>query len=258
MALPYRGFARLIVASAWWRLLPLAAIVPSSCLGESPLERPDYERFSKEAADRFNDLAKRRGLVYERLAEFLVERFDLESRPGIGIDVGGGPGDLVFELAERTDRFYWIDADVNTWYAVPFHEEALRRDVSHRCGFVFADACALPFKDGFADLLVSRGSYQFWPDLEQGVKEAIRVLRPGGEAWIGRGFPPTMPEEEILALRTKGLVGGPNYDPDEDAARFKALAEKLKIRDFDVVRTKPEDQSANYGVWLRINRGVEE
>lgn len=218
------------------------------------LERPDYERFSEAGATRFEQVAKRRTTVYTRLAEYLVQRFDLASRPGIGVDIGGGPGDLVMELAGRTEQFYWINADINPWYARPFSGDALKRGVSQRTAFVFADAGALPFRDRYADLVVSRGSYQYWGGLEAALREVHRVLRPGGQAFIGRGFPPSMPEEEVRALREKGVVGGPKYSPDEDAARFTAIMNKLRVKDFEVVRHQPKDAALNYGVWLRFRK----
>jgi hypothetical protein len=51
--------------------------------------------------------------------------------------------------------------------------------------------------------------YQFWEGLEAGLREVHRILRLGGQAFIGRGFPPTMPEDEVRSLREKRLVGGP-------------------------------------------------
>jgi len=241
----------------------LAAAMAAPCLAgqgaperpeASALERPDYERFGEAGAERFNLVAKRRELVYTRLAEYLVGSFDLATRPGIGIDLGGGPGDLVLELAARTKQFYWVNADINTWYARPLAQEAIRRGLTHRTSFVFADAGALPFRDAYADLVVSRGSYQFWGDLETGLREAHRVLRPGGQAFIGRGFPPTMPETEVGNLRARGVVGGPKYDPDEDAARFRTLMKKLGVQHFEVIRQKPKAPALDYGVWLRFRK----
>jgi len=243
--------------------LVVAAVVPMVPGGTAPtapagatdaLHRPDYERFSKADAVGFNKTAKRRPLVYTRLAEYLIKRFDLAARPGIGVDVGGGPGDLAIELAGRTKQFYWVNTDINTWYAEPFATEALKRGLTHRTGFLFADGKALPFRDGYADLVVSRGSYQFWGDLEIGLREVHRVLRPGGEAFIGRGFPPTMPEDEVRSLRTKGLVGGPKYDPDKDAARLRAIMDRLAVKDYEVIRHKPNDSALSYGVWLRFRK----
>lgn len=215
---------------------------------------PDYTRFSKDAAEAFNDTAKKRSLVYTRLAEYLVKWFELADRPGIGIDLGGGPGDLVLELAAWTKQFYWVNADMNTWYAEPLSREALKRETTHRTSFIFADAKRLPFRDGYADLVFSRGSYQFWGDLETGLREVHRVLQPGGQAFIGRGFPPTMPEEEARSLVARRLVGGPKYDPDKDAEEFKAVMGRLGIQEFETIRHRPSDDSLNYGVWLWLRK----
>ena len=50
---------------------------------------------ASQSAARFNKTAKSRPTVYTRLSEYLVKRFDLADRAGIGVDIGGGPGDLV-------------------------------------------------------------------------------------------------------------------------------------------------------------------
>jgi len=115
---------------------------------------------------------------------------------------------------------------------------------------VFADACALPFKDGYADLVVSRGAYEFWGNLENGVGEIHRILKPGGWAFIGRGFPPTMPEAEVRFLREKAGMGGPKYDPDKDAERFRGIMKQLGVKEYEVIRHKSKDPVLNYGVWL--------
>jgi ubiquinone/menaquinone biosynthesis C-methylase UbiE len=60
-----------------------------------------------------------------------------------------------------------------------------------------ADAEALPFEDGSFDRVYSWGVLHHTPETEQAVREAIRVLRPGGglcvmlyarHSWVGYGF----------------------------------------------------------------------
>ena len=221
------------------------------------MQHPDFHKYGQEATANLRNVTGKRQIVYENLAEYLVTRFNLSSMKGIAIDLGSGPGDLVIHLANKTENLYLINADINTWYARPFAEKILENSVAHRTGFIFADACSLPFKTDYADLIVSRGSYQFWADLEKGLAEICRVLRPGGIAFIGRGVAPTMPEDEVKKLAAEGLIGGPKYDADKDAERFSSLAKKLNIAESEVIRHKTEDPSLNYGVWLYFRKAGE-
>jgi SAM-dependent methyltransferase len=254
---------RVTRAAAFLAVIAAACFCPPTQAGDesekaaAPLERPDFEQFGPLPDDGLQTMAKNRQIVYDRLSAYLVDRLDLSTREGIGIDLGSGPGDLVVRLASSTKRFYWINADINTGYARPFAAEILAKGIAHRTGFIFADACALPFRDNYADVIVSRGSYQFWGDLEKGLAEIRRVLRPGGEAFIGRGVPPTMPEEEVAELAARKFIGGPKYDPDADAARFGALMQKMNIREFEVIRHKASDPELNYGVWLYFKKASE-
>ena len=106
---------------------------------------------------------------------------------GIGIDLGAGPGELTMELCARTD-FHWINADINPHFFPYFIQEAEKRGLNGRVSAIFADAHNLPFRDNYADVIVSRGSFHFWENKEQAFSEIYRVLKPGGVAYIGRGF----------------------------------------------------------------------
>ena len=195
--------------------------------GAAVYKTPDYGKFTEAQAIGFNKTAKSRATIYTRLAEYLARAFELGERNGVGIDLGGGPGDLAVELAKRGDRFYWINTDVNSWNSGLTLTLAQEHNVAGKVGFVFADACNLPFRDNYADLMVSRGSYQFWGSLADGIKEVHRVLKPGGWAFIGRGFPPNAPEAEVRELRAGGLAKAPKYVPDEDAILLREIATAL-------------------------------
>lgn len=246
-----------------WFLLTNVVLISMGPVGSSlvvkaekpeGLKRPRYEQFGKAKAEKFDRIGEARPKVYSRLAEYLVDKFELSKKKGIGIDLGGGPGDFVFELVKRTEDYYWINADINTWCAEAFATEALKKGFTHQTSFIFADACWLPFTDNYADVIVSRGSYQFWNDLEKGLTEILRVLRDGGKAFIGRGVAPTMPESEVRRLTEAGLIGGPPYDPDKHAERFRRLIKNINVDDYEVIRHKPKDSELNYGVWLYFRK----
>lgn len=190
--------------------------------------------------------------VYEPLAAQIADDFDLADREGIGIDLGSGPGDLILQLAPRTSM-HWINADISPYFFSYFFRMADAAGISHRVSAIYADACDMPFRDNYADAIVSRGSYQFWPDLEKGLSEVYRVLKPGGVAYIGRGFAREFPLEVAEKVRTGQKL--PNYDPAEHAARFRTLMAKLGIERFRVeTPAPPGDTDIHYGVWVEFQK----
>lgn len=190
--------------------------------------------------------------VYPYLAEYLVARFQLQGKVGTGIDIGGGSGILVRELAQRTKNFYWINTDINPEFASYFLPEIAPAD-AHRFGFLAADVHQLPFRTDFADLIVSRGSFQFWENKPQAFAEIYRVLKPGGWAFIGRGFSENLPVEIAKKVRANQSRGFPKYDPAETATELHNIMKELKIEDFEIMRPHIS-ADVNYGIWLIFSK----
>ncbi len=123
--------------------------------------------------------------VYPALARQIVQDYGITK--GICVDMGGGCGSLAMALAKVTAvKVYVLDIDPNAvrLCGVLVDEAGLTGRVIP----VEGDAQNMPFRDCFADLVISRGSIFFWPDQLAGLREAYRVLKPGGVAYIGGGF----------------------------------------------------------------------
>jgi ubiquinone/menaquinone biosynthesis C-methylase UbiE len=103
---------------------------------------------------------------------------------GICIDIGCGTGPLAVELARRSKLSIVgldIDADMK-----PLFEKTVRdAGFADRARFVEGDAQQLPFPDNYADIIVSRGTLTFIPDIGKCLKEVARVLKPTGVAFLG-------------------------------------------------------------------------
>ncbi len=194
--------------------------------------------------------------VYPPLADDIVGAYGLADAGGTGIDIGGGPGHLAVELAVRTPSMYWVNADINPGFFPHAAKLADRRGVGSRIGLIEADVHDLPFRDGYADIVVSRGSFPFWRDLPAALGEIYRVLKPGGAAFIGRGFPENLPPATARAVREKqGGGGGPSYDASETAALFVEIMRSRGVEDFRVHRPSPAGAAGvNYGVWLEFKK----
>ncbi|MDX6702974.1 MAG: demethylmenaquinone methyltransferase / 2-methoxy-6-polyprenyl,4-benzoquinol methylase [Baekduia sp.] len=95
------------------------------------------------------------------------------------LDVATGTGDLAIELARRV-------APGGTVVGTDFSEEMLQHARGKAPGITFewGNALELPYADGeFAAATVGFGARNF-SDLEQGLSEMARVVRPGGRVVI--------------------------------------------------------------------------
>jgi SAM-dependent methyltransferase len=96
------------------------------------------------------------------------------------LEIGCGPGHLAIRLAERGLDVTALDVD-------PAMVERARRNAS-RAGaqvtFVVGDVAALDLSDTSFEVVVSTLSMHHWADVERGLAEVARVLRPGGRALV--------------------------------------------------------------------------
>src|ERR1700736_347822 len=105
---------------------------------------------------------------------FHRDRFlELVPEPGrLTLDIGCGEGRLSRDLTALGHRVVGVDAS-------PTLIEAARAK-SPELEFVEADRARLPLEDGVADLAVAFMSLQDIDDMAGAVREAARVLEPGG------------------------------------------------------------------------------
>ena len=128
----------------------------------------------QEQYEREDNLRARQGLYEEtegpNAADVLWQTL-VEWKPRLVLEVGGGPG----ELAQRIQQE--LGASVAFVDSSPRMVELARaRGVDAQVG----DIQELPFEDGTFDTVVAAWMLYHVPDLDRGLAEVARVLRPGG------------------------------------------------------------------------------
>ena len=126
-------------------------------------------------------------------------------REGICIDIGCGTGNLDVELAKRSD-FTIIGLDIDPDMKPLFEKRIHEADLQDRARFVEGDAQQLPFEDDFADVIVSRGTLTFIPDIGKCLREVDRVLKPTGGAFLGGRYLYTPQSYKISNEKLKKIV----------------------------------------------------
>lgn len=121
-----------------------------------------------------------------------------------GIDIGCGEGANTRELARRGARMWAIDGSST------FVRYAQETDDASPLGIVYdvADAVALPFPDGRFDFATAFMSLMDIPDFRGALREAHRVLRPGGFLQFSILHPCFMtPRRRVLRDSERNILG---------------------------------------------------
>jgi SAM-dependent methyltransferase len=184
--------------------------------------------------------------VYSALAQQIVEDYKITS--GVCIDMGGGCGSLATELAKTTDlTVYVLDIDPAATRLCGILAD--EQELTGRVRPIEGDAMDMPFRDDYADLVVSRGSIFFWDDQLAGVKEAYRVLKPGGVAYIGGGFSRLLDKEsrdQLVEWRKQNDLSAGGWKPLEDD-----LVDRAKAAGIEQIRRVDEP---DVGGWIEIRK----
>jgi demethylmenaquinone methyltransferase/2-methoxy-6-polyprenyl-1,4-benzoquinol methylase len=186
--------------------------------------------------------------LHHRWRERAAERAELGAGDA-ALDVCCGTGDFALALAERV-------APGGSVVGCDFSEPMLdlaREKAAARCAagvrFEWADALSLPYDAGRFDAVTVGFGVRNLADLGQGLREAARVLRPGGRLVVLEITQPTRPPlSTFYSLwfdRVVPLLGSLSSDPEaysylpESVRSFpspRRLAEMMDAAGFERIR----------------------
>jgi len=205
---------------------------------------------SAYTAEEFDKIAKEVfAPIYPYLAQQVKEAYKMST--GVAVDAGSGPGYWSIELAKITDlHVYAMDLD-------PEAVKIVRRNIKNaglegRVEAIEGNVQKMPFADGFADLVISRGSYPFWKDKVAAFKEIQRILKPGGAAYIGGGLGSLIPDEERTKIRDimDARKIGPPTNLEVSYDEMSRILREAGISEF---RISP-DAGCLCGLWVEFRR----
>lgn len=219
-------------------------------VGAAPEGASDAASASRAVREMFSAIAPRYDLLNHVLS-FNIDRWwwwrtartfeHILSRPDARVlDLCCGTGDMAFALLHRAGAVgaRILGAD----FAHPMLQRAEQKSDGTRLQWVEADALRLPFADGSFDLVTSAFGFRNLADYDAGLREIVRVLRPGGECgilecsepsgWLGKlygvYFRQVLP---AVGTAISGVKGPYAYLP-ASVARFPSSPELLaRMRD---------------------------
>ena len=166
---------------------------------------------------------------------------------GVCVDVGCGTAVFAIDLCRHSKlKIYALEKEKAICEVARMNIE--KEQLTDKIIPVLGDAHDLPFKNEFADFIISRGSYHCWEDKVQVFKEIYRVLKKGGIGFVGGGFGRYVTEEELnrmKSLRDRSLKDGAKAYSSPD--KLREVIYKAGIANFRIIYDKA-------GIWAELKK----
>jgi len=162
-----------------------------SVRGATPAGASDRDSAARAVREMFTAIAPRYDLLNHLLSANVdklwwrrtAKSFDrILDRPGAKVlDLCCGTGDMAFALRRQAPQAKITGADFShTMLVLASKKSSQQRPIK----WIEADALQLPFPDQSFDLVTSAFGFRNLADYDAGLREILRVLRPGGECGI--------------------------------------------------------------------------
>jgi SAM-dependent methyltransferase len=136
------------------------------------------------------------------------------------LDLGCGGGHASYAVASAARAVVACDLSPDMLDAVA--AEASRRGLAN-VTTTPAPAEDLPFEDGRFDVVVCRHTTHHWPDVRRGMREAARVVKPGGVVIVDDAVAPELAVLDTF-LQTFEMLRDPSHVRDYSVSEWAGIA----------------------------------
>ena len=164
---------------------------PARVVGAAPVGARDTESAGRAVREMFTSIAPRYDLVNHVLSlntdRFwwwrAARAFDsvLQSPDARVLDLCCGTGDMTLALRRRAGKSAQI---IGADFSHAMLQRATVKGKDTGLKWIEADALRLPFPDAHFDLITAAFGFRNLADYDAGLREMVRVLRPGGQCGI--------------------------------------------------------------------------
>jgi demethylmenaquinone methyltransferase / 2-methoxy-6-polyprenyl-1,4-benzoquinol methylase len=192
------------------------------------------ESKKKQVADMFNNIAYR----YDFLNHFLSLGIDIlwrkkairllkKNQPKMMLDIATGTGDFAIEsLSLNPDKVYGIDISVGM--LEKGKEKIIQKKVNHIIELTEGDSENIPFETNKFDAITIGFGVRNFENLEKGLTEIFRVLKPNGQvAILEFSKPKTFPIKQLYHFYFLKVLPTIGKLVSKDARAYSYLPESV-------------------------------
>lgn len=152
-----------------------------------------------------------------------------EQQPKMILDIATGTGDLAIAMAD-TDAEKIIGLDISSGMLDIGKEKINKKGLSSKIEMVLGDSENMPFEDNTFDAITVAFGVRNFENLKNGLKEILRVLKPGGVFVILETSVPTKtPYKQGYSFYTKNILPLIGRAFSKDRSAYKYLCESASV-----------------------------
>lgn len=170
----------------------------------------------------YDRVARHLRSLYARVVADVAAAEFLDS--GRVLDVGTGPGRVPLALAEARPGLRVEGIDLSEEMVEHARHAAVEAGLQDRVAFSVGDVTDLEYPDDSFDLIISTLSQHHWADVDGGIRELLRVLKPTGQIWIYDG------RFQLRKAEAAARDAGPSVDVRSEVLRNGPLWLRLIAR----------------------------
>ena len=152
-----------------------------------------------------------------------------ETSPTTVLDIATGTGDLAIALA-KTGAKKVVGLDISPGMLQVGKDKVSKKDLTDTVEMVIGDSENLAFEDNSFDAITVAFGVRNFENLEKGLAEILRVLRPGGRlAILETSVPTKFPFKQGYAFYTKFILPTIGKIFSKDRSAYKYLSESASV-----------------------------
>ena len=152
-----------------------------------------------------------------------------KSQPETILDLATGTADLAIALAKYNPQAHIIGVDFSEKMLAIGKEKVKKQGLENQIDLHLGDAAALPFEDQSFDAITVAFGVRNFEDLQQGLSEICRVLKPNGQVFILEfSMPEKFPIKQAYQLYFKHILPKIGKHVSKDAWAYSYLPESVE------------------------------
>lgn len=156
-------------------------------------------------------------------------------KPDSVLDIATGTGDLIINMAS-TGATRLVGLDISDGMLSVGRKKIKAKELDDRIEMIQADSEAMPFEDNSFDAITVAFGVRNFENLEKGLAEILRVLKPGGIFVILETSVPTKtPFKQGYNLYSKYILPGIGRVFSKDKVAYKYLSKSASVFPFGEV-----------------------